>query len=181
MNYFNKNKWWSIAVAVLLIANIITLVFFWLIRTDTINPPAPPPPPGANPATAFLIKELGFSTSQQQQYEQLFREHQQQVRAIRDSIRMSKDGFFELLNNDSVSDKTLQDQAEKSSKLQQQLDLLTFNHFKEVKAICNPSQQDKFKDVIQKVVRQMAPPPPPQPGRPPREKDGFREPPPPNN
>ncbi len=157
MNYFTKNKVFAIALAILLIANIATIIVFWTMKA---TPPAPPnPPQQLAPPASFLTKELNFTSAQQKQFEQLRNEHQQQVHSLRDSMRIAKDLFFGLMNNDKLSDEDLQNAAAKASNYQQQLDIITFKHFQKVKAICTPEQQRHFDKIIQQVIRQIAPRP----------------------
>jgi Spy/CpxP family protein refolding chaperone len=185
MNYFAKNKVFTIALAILLIANIATIIVFWTMKATPPPPPNLPQQPA--PPASFLTKELNFTSAQQKQFEQLRNEHQQQVRSIRDSIRVAKDLFFGLMNNDKVSDEDLQDAAAKAGNYQQQLDIITFKHFQKVKAICTPTQEQHFDKIIQQVIRQIAPRPdrdgrrpgPPPGGQEPGEPDEHGGPPPP--
>jgi protein CpxP len=164
MNYFSKNKWASVMIIILLVLNVFTLAFFWLVKAGPIKPlPPQVQSPAAIHGSNYLVEQLDLSAAQQNQYEQLVKEHQQQVRSIRDSVRIAKDHFFSLLNNNTISEEQIKDQAASSCEYQERLDLVTFDHFKKVKAICTPAQQVKFEKIIQRVIRQMAPPPPPPP------------------
>ena len=175
----------AIALAILLVANIATIIVFWTMKATPPPPPNTPKQPA--PPASFLTKELNFTSAQQRQFEQLRNEHQQQVHSLRDSMRVAKDLFFGLMNNDKVSDEDLQNAAAKASNYQQQMDIITFKHFKKVKAICTPEQQQNFDKIIQQVIRQIAPRPerhgrqpgPPPGGQEPGEPDGHGGPPPP--
>ena len=172
-----NNKWWAIAIVVLIAANMATLIFFWVTRLKEAQ---------AKPSSAdhvhwkgpsgLLLEELDFSAEQKNQYDQLFKENRPQIRRIRDSIHTAKDDFFSLLKNSNAKLDELQKKAAESARLQERLDMITFENFRKVKAICTPEQQKKFDSLIHKVLERMAPPPPPPP---PGKHEGNRPPPPP--
>jgi Spy/CpxP family protein refolding chaperone len=156
--------------------------------------PPPPPPPGGQ-AFEFLTHELKLDEAQQEAYKKLREEHQSQVRPLQDSIGKSKDSFFDLLKQETVSDSIIENFSSKIGNLEQQRDVFTFRHFQKLRAICNKEQQIKFDSIIQQALKQMAPARRPGPGirqerpdpeRPnadaapmPRRKPGDKRPPPP--
>lgn len=169
MGDFFKQKWWAVVIILLLVANIATLVLLWSGGRAS-QPPAPPPPPNdvqRDEPPPFIPHELHFTSGQQQQYRQLFQKHQQQVRIVKDSIRVAKEAMFALLDNKATTEADVKAQAEKAAALQQQLDVLTFEHFQQLKGICTLEQQQNFSKVIQSAIERMAPPPqpPPPPGQ----------------
>lgn len=163
MNYFLKQRWWAIAIILLFIANLATLTFFWVSK-----PPRPsgfpPPPVGARgEPPRFLVNKLHFTQEQTKQYDQLFRQHDEQVSAIKDSIRDTKERLFELLNTANPAADEVRRRAAKSADFQRELDEMTFEHFMQVRGICTPEQQKEFDVVIIDVVKHIAPAPPPPP------------------
>lgn len=94
---------------------------------------------------------------QKMDYEKLRGEHQATVRPLREQIKNAKDELFELLKNDTVSLAIVEAAAAKPAFIQQQIDLASFQHFKKLRTICTPVQQEKFDKIIQDVIRQMAP------------------------
>ncbi|MGZ3904989.1 MAG: hypothetical protein ACXVC6_14910, partial [Bacteroidia bacterium] len=76
--------------------------------------------------------------------------------------------FFDLLHsqNDSALVKQL---ADSMAFYQVQMELLTYDHFKKIRAICKPDQQKKFDEVINKALEMMGPPRPGGPPPPPPE------------
>ena len=181
MSTLFRNKILSGLVILLLIANVATIVFFW---TGMRKSQSPPPQRTAE----YVIKELSLNDSQQKQYETMITQHRKQTKQIREQIRDSKDSLFDLLSNPNINDSSKHYMAAKISSLNQQLELLTFEHFKLVRKICNPDQQQKFDKIIKDVLRMMAAPAPHEnrpPGPPPGERpigpEGDQMPPPPGN
>jgi periplasmic protein CpxP/Spy len=75
-----------------------------------------------------------------------------------DSIRDAKKRFFDLLNQPGATDSSaLIARSNEIADLQKRLDLATFRHFQNVRAICRPDQLQKFDTVIKEIVNRMTP------------------------
>lgn len=150
-----NNKFIAWLVAILIIANLATLIFFWLghIRNQRDNSPK-----------EFLAKKLNFSDNQKNTYFKLAEEHNEAAKIIRDQIKFDKENLFKLLKSEIINDSVRTSAAVQVSKSIQSLDILTFEHFKKVRAICTSAQKSQFDELIQKMVNsvnqpQKAPPP----------------------
>ncbi len=152
MNPSFKNKLLGGLVILLLIANITTLIFFWL-GMKQMHPVA-----AAQQPSQYLITKLALNNNQQQQYKELVKQHREQMKLIHDQLRVAKDSFFDLLAHEDTNDKNIF--ADRIAALNRQLDLQTFEHFKEVRKLCTADQQQKFDKVIKEVLRMMAGPGP---------------------
>jgi protein CpxP len=144
-------------VALLLLANIVAISLYWFGKNGEQEPPKGGP-------AKFIIKELSLNDAQQQQFMALVNEHQQQVREVREELKMAKDHFFSLLSQPELSDSAKQAAAKEVSVYTEKIDLITLDHFEKVRALCNPEQQQKFDQIIKRVTQMMALPHPP--GRP---------------
>lgn len=176
MSTFTNNRLLSVIILLLLTANIATLGYLWMHRPGSEKMP-PMAPPGGGQVFEFITKELQLDTVQQKSYSALRDEHQAGQRPLQDSIRKAKDQFFELLKQPALTDAELQQQSSKVAAAEQQLELFTFKHFQKLRAICNPAQQKKFDDIIQDVLRRMAPAKRPQGPPPPGIRGGMPPPP----
>jgi len=156
MSALKNNRWLSIATLILLAANIITLALLWAQKRNQENDRMNKP--GQAEVFEFLVKELQLDEKQQATYKELRNQHQASQRQFQDSIRNAKDAMFSLLNQPNVSDSTLQEYSRKAMRFEQQMDIITFRHFQQVRALCNPVQQKKFDDVIKEALRRMAGP-----------------------
>ena len=112
-------------------------------------------------------------------------EHQRGVRPVRGEIKTAKANLFSLLSQPNVSEVEKIEAAKKVSIATEKLDLFTFNHFAKLRAICNPSQQQKFDDIIKQVMQMMGEQHPngrgPNQGPPHHRPEGELPPPPPEN
>jgi len=166
MNHATKNKLLTGLVILLLAANAATIAVLWLNRPKQQTGPKGSP-------QEFLVKELNLSTEQQQQLQVLVKAHQQGVQPLRGKIRTAKEALFNLLKQSNVTDSTKQTAAKAVSMITEELDLLTLDHFQQVRAICTADQQNKFDEIIHQVTSMMGQPGPPGGGR-----EGDRPPPP---
>ena len=157
MTAIKNNKWIGLLIATLLVVNIATLVLLWIKTTDrhtAIQPAELPPPPGQ--LHQFIIQQLQLTEIQQQQFTALREQHHASQTKLVDSIKNAKDVFFDLLKLDSCSNELLQQKNNQISFYQQQLDLLHFNHFKQIQNICTPAQKILFDQNIKAILRRMA-------------------------
>jgi protein CpxP len=164
MSYSTKNKLLIGLLILLLLANIATIALFWLGK------PTRPLIPKGQPA-AYLVKQLGFEDRQKEAFMELVHEHQKQAETLRQQVKVARDNLFKLLQEPAVPDSEKIKAAKNISLFTEQLDLVTFEHFKKVRAICNAAQQKKFDNIIRDVMHMIAGPAPgdrrgfPPPGR----------------
>jgi periplasmic protein CpxP/Spy len=144
-----KSKLFNWLLGLLLLANAVTLVFFWLDRAKPMNGPKAG-------AAGFLIEQLNFNEQQQQQFEILASEHRLKAQALRPKIRAAKDAMFGLVKQQGVSDSMKQAAAEKASSYMKELDLYTLDHFEKVRAICDPQQRKKFDEILNRLTMVIA-------------------------
>jgi periplasmic protein CpxP/Spy len=175
MSFFTNNRLLSVITLLLLTANIATLGYLWMHKNNAGGNMQPPPPAGQ--VFEFVTKELQLDSTQQLSYKKLREEHQAGQRPLQDSIRKAKDEFFELLKQSTPDEAAVQQQSSKVAATEQQLDLFTFKHFQKLRAICTTTQQQKFDDIIQDVLRRMAPAKRPQGPPPPGIRGGMPPPP----
>ena len=130
-------------IALLVVANITTLAFFWIghFKNQKENSPK-----------EFLSKNLNFSKSQKNAYFILAKEHNESAKIIRDQIKNDKESLFQLFKSDTINDSVRNDKALKVSMSIQALDILTFEHFMKVRAICTEEQKPQFDELIKKMV-----------------------------
>ena len=130
-------------IGFLILANIATLGFFWIGHFKNQRDHSP---------KEFLSKKLNFSKNQKEAYFNLAKEHNESAKTIRDQIKIDKENLFQLLKSDKINDSVRNDKALKVSTSIQSLDILTFEHFRKVRAICTEEQKPKFDELIQKMV-----------------------------
>lgn len=158
-------KW---CVGILVILNIALLINSWR-KPGMMHPPPHPPrhAEGGGPAK-MIIEELKLNTDQINQFEKLKESHRASVRELNDKGREIRHAYFELLKNDEVDQKQVDELSNAISANQKEIEKVTFDHFKEVRKICNADQKKRFDEIIGDILRHMAggnrgPMPPPHP------------------
>ena len=149
----NDTRFLKIVIVILLLINIGSISFMWLHHP-------PPPPMHERDALHFMIHELKLSDAEQTQFETLKKDHQQAMENFKRTERNLHDKYFGLLSTASDSMSVTQ-MADSISNNQKQIELLTFYHFKKVRAILTSEQQKKFDEMIGNALGKMASPPPP--------------------
>lgn len=165
-----KTKWLTAVVALLVLANVVTLSIFWIEKTKRHDQAGPP---RKEPAFEFLIKELVFDSSQILAYEKLKIKHQQGMPPLNDAIKEAKHRFFSLIAKSDASTAEIDAAMNAQLMAQKNIDLSLFNHFREVRQLCTPAQQEKFDGLIEQIIRMIGQRRPGGPG-----KSEHREPPP---
>lgn len=149
----------NILLVILLLANIVTLGLFWF---RTMQPPVPPEQAGV---IGFLTKELKFDPKQQEALKQLLQQHRDETKETRNKVKEGKDQFFDLLNDDTISDSAIEKASYAAVDAQRQMDVMVFRHFKRIKALCNAEQKKRFNEIVKDAIHRMGRPGPGE-GRP---------------
>ncbi|MFY7901045.1 MAG: hypothetical protein ACOVNY_12735 [Chitinophagaceae bacterium] len=158
-----NNKWWAIAVVVLIILNIATLATFWMIRSKEMIQKENLLPPKKDGAAMYLIEQLQFDSIQKKEFLFLKQTHQKGIRDTRNKLRHVKENFFDLLSDTTISEKDIIERSSEIASLEQEIEMLSFQHFQQVRKLCNAKQQEHFDAIIKDVLKLIAPPPPPPP------------------
>lgn len=156
MNTVLRSRLLNTVVLLLLVFNLLAIGIFWWQKWKDA-----PPNQKNEGASAFLMEQLQFDSAQLIAFKQLQQVHQQKIRNAKDSMRMAKDRFFDLIDQDSASEAALKLASTNAAEKQIQLDRITFQFFKDVQALCNAEQKVKFKQVIREALRIMGRPGPP--------------------
>ena len=134
--------------------------------------------PGAN-VKDFLIKELALDEQQKKQFESLRSVHFAAVQKINKETKDLRDRFFENISKTEADSAMINSLAKEISEKEANKDQTTLYHFRQLRSILRPGQQQKFDSVIKEVLQRMGRPPgPPGRGGPPPGHGQFHNPPP---
>lgn len=159
MNTVLRSRLLNTVVLILLVFNLLAIGIFWWQKWQDA-----PTNQKNEGASAFLIEQLQLDSAQLITFKQLQQVHQQKIRDAKDSMRLAKDRFFDLIDQDSVGEAALKLASTNAAEKQIQLDRITFQFFKDVQGLCNAEQKVKFKQVIREALRIMGRPGPPPNG-----------------
>ena len=154
-------KLYKIIIVLLVVLNLATLAFMWF------NRPGRERQGDKGQAASFLIRELGLNQEQQAQYQKLRQEHRAKLNVLNERDKVLHKHFFDLLVKESADSISLESMASAIAANRKEMELVTYEHFEQIKKILTPAQQQKFDSIFQDVLRMVlpipSPPPPPPP------------------
>lgn len=144
-----KIKILSIAVVVLLLVNLTTLASIWPyidLRNFTFTPPSPENP------KEFIINKLNLDEQQQQVFEDLRKEHFEEMKNLQASILDEKEAMYDQLKSNLPDTVAAYGHIARIMQQEERLDHITMEHFRKVRAICTDEQKQHFDVIIDKVM-----------------------------
>ena len=147
MKQFTQNKLLVLLVAILLVANLGLMLYFFGFRHAQRTGEFP-----ARPVTDFIQKQLGFNPDQAARFQQLRDQHKAEVKPVIDEIKKLKDSLYSLLQKPQLNDTLAVNLIDKIGEKQKEWGLMIFHHFQKVRAICDSSQLPKFDTLVHRMV-----------------------------
>lgn len=159
----NKLRFLTWTVILLLLLNAGTLIYLLMSkRTETDQRP-----PRGEGASKFIIEQLKLDDKQQLQFAELRHQHQEIIRRIQDQDRSLHDEYFNLLKTDTPDKAKADSISLLIAKQRSAIEAATFEHFLQLRRLCNDDQKKLFDATIDEIMRQMGGPKGPPPGGPP--------------
>lgn len=149
----NKTKPLLFIILVLLISNF-ALIFFFVFNKEQPHQKKYKMDDMGGLYTS-LKNEVGFDTTQLNEYSQLRKEQFQVARPLFGEMRKAKENFYSLLYLPEVSDSAKNEQVAVIGNTQQKIDLQMFNYFVEIRKLCRPDQIQKFDSSLNKSIQRM--------------------------
>lgn len=149
MSYFKNNNYLYLIIGLLILFNISLLSFLFFVR-----------PPHGNPPPRGLARELGLNKEKSDQLVALIKTHFRENDKIRKQVEENRKQFIELLDQKNQLDSSVQIIIEDFLTIQKNREEAFANHYLDIKALCNPTQQQKLKELFSRNR-----PNPPGPGR----------------
>ena len=171
MNNAIKNKFLTWLVVTLLVANAVTILFFWINRPERMQGPKGSP-------REFLVDALELDSSQLDAFQALIEKHQASARPLKKEIRTAKENLFQLLKQPVIPGPEKMKAVQAITLNIQALELLNLDHFQQLRALCNEKQKKKFDGLLDQLAGLMATPSNADGHRPPPPGDGHLPPPP---
>jgi hypothetical protein len=146
MKQFTQNKLLVLLVAVLLIANLGLMLWFFVFRNnhDKHQPP--------RPVADFIQKQLGFNSDQAAKFQQLRDQHKEAVKPVMEDMKKLKDSLYSLLQKPQLDDTMAVNLIDRIGEKQKEWELMIFHHFQKLRAICDSSQLPKFDTLVHRMV-----------------------------
>lgn len=155
MDYAQKYKWAVTGFIIMVILNIIVLATIWAVRHDGHQHSRNVPVPFR--MQRFMERELNFSKAQKETFRQLRKEHIRESRAIHKEIRQYRRALLGQLHSRKTGQIRVDSLANLIGHAQARLDAAIYNHFVEVRSICDEEQKKKFDRIIRRVIQRLEP------------------------
>lgn len=97
----------------------------------------------------FIAKQLKFDEKQLEQFAQLNDNHKEDRRKYADNTKQLKDMLFSKISDENVTSATIDSITNLIGKKEQAKEMMVFNHFRELRAICNEKQKERLDKIIE--------------------------------
>jgi protein CpxP len=145
MKQFTQNKFLVLLVAILLVANLCLMLYFFVFK-DRHEPER------SRPVSDYMQRELGLNPEQTEKFKQLRDEHRAAVKPVVDDMKRLKDSLYNLLQDPQANDSSARAIAEQIGDKQEEWEILIFHHFEKVRAICDSGQLPKLDTLVHKMI-----------------------------
>lgn len=147
-------KLYKLVIAVLLIVNVVALSFLWFGK------PKHGRPMPHERDMAFLSKELGIDGPDKEKLDALEIAHHTEKRELLEKNKVLREKLFDLLKNHAEDTAMVNGYINTILANQKEIELMTYYHFKQVKEMCSPQQQEKLEEIIAEAIRMAGGKPP---------------------
>lgn len=150
MKILENIKFLWIIILVLVIVNIASLTAVW-IEEKGDEVPFLRERVMMNRRDHFLKRELNFTPAQQAQFDSLLENHRDEIQEKMEEIRTLREELMGLMRNQAFT-ADAENIVRQIGEKQSELELMNYQHFKEVMTICNEEQKQIFLQTIRRVV-----------------------------
>ncbi len=155
MDYFTKNKMLFWCVIVLVILNIATISSIWLKKAPSSKSPAGP---GGKPdGQKIMAEQLGLSTEQAEQFEQIRNEHFMRTRPLQRQMHEIRLEILDEMFAAEPDEVIIADLLKELNDSQSQFEECLFTHFQELKDACTPEQTEELEYMLQGLIERTRP------------------------
>jgi Spy/CpxP family protein refolding chaperone len=165
VDYYKRYRLALTVIVVLVVINLVTVGFVLL------SPIGPGFLMGRERIQSTIEDELQLTDAQKRQYAALRARHFARGDSVFALQFRAMDSLFAMLGAGTVDSASVRHQAEILGSIETDRNIGLFQHFRDLRALCNADQQKKLDEVIGKVLVMIREPhglPGPKPGPPPR-------------
>jgi Spy/CpxP family protein refolding chaperone len=103
----------------------------------------------------WIVKELNLDDNQKEEHKRIKDAHFNSMKPVFDSISAARRALYDMIKDPSVNDSTIAIYSAKIGSYHTEITRLTFDHFRQMRSILNPAQQEKLDTLMQKIVSDM--------------------------
>ena len=140
-----SNKIFIIVIALLLIANIVTLTLLLGNKKNDYDD-------RRNSMRNYLKNEIGFAAAQLTFFDSVKARQRVEVKPMFDEMRTGKQLNLKSIGVENFSDSSIANATEYAATQQKMLEMTMLNHLKEIRNLCDPQQRTIFDTGFYKVM-----------------------------
>ena len=140
-----SNKIFIIVIALLLIANIVTLTLLLGNKKNDYDD-------RRNSMRNYLKNEIGFTAAQLTFFDSVKSRQRVEVKPMFDEMRTGKQLNLKSIGVKNFSDSSIANATEYAATQQKMLEMTMLNHLKEIRNLCDPQQRTIFDTGFYKVM-----------------------------
>ena len=145
-----NNKTMLVLIAILLLANIGGLAYFFINeqghkKTDMAMQ-------RKNAMAAYLKNDLGFNTAQLMQYDSMSSKHNRLIEPLIEQLKAEKEKRLRFLAENQYADSSIYQAVSRSAEKQKMLDIQMLIHLKNIRTLCTDAQKKQFDTSIYKIM-----------------------------
>jgi len=150
----DRVKLYKIVIVTLVVINLLTIGTVWFVK-----PKGHRPMPHEHSMT-FLAGELGITGTNKTLLDAMETEHHTVKRELLEKNKQLREHLFGLLKKTAIDSLNVNRYIDSILINQKNIEIMTFDHFKKVKALCTPQQQIKLEETIAEAIRMAGGKPP---------------------
>ncbi len=148
----SDNKFWLWLVVLLVICNLALIATIWLKPVGNGN--GFPPPRHGGPGANFN-KQLSFTTEQNEKFNQMRQAQQEKIDSLKKAARGIREQFFAVLKTGENNTAQLDSISTVLGNYHKTIELQTYTHFAEVRAMLTDKQKVIFDSIIVDVLHNL--------------------------
>ncbi|MFY0684762.1 MAG: periplasmic heavy metal sensor [Balneola sp.] len=154
MGLFENKRFTIVALSLLVVLNLVLIVF---IASSTYQKKDRDYKDREGRRAEYIAKKLGFSDSQKQAYDSLNTIHGTETRALQNSINDKRRQVFSLSRSENNSPEIADSLASEIGFLVSEMELQTYKHIVNVRALCSPEQLQTLDSLIHAMIKSRRP------------------------
>lgn len=135
----NKTRLLGILVIVMVLLNLITVALLFIGRPDRR------PHDGPRHRQKVIIDRLHFSKTQTEAYESLIFDHREAIGRLDEEMMSARTVLYSQLSKNEAA--SVDSQLLVIGRLQTEIETIHYDHFAEIKKLCNEDQLPAFNDL----------------------------------
>jgi Spy/CpxP family protein refolding chaperone len=141
----SSNKIFIIVIALLLIANVVTLALLFTEKKPEYDD-------RKNAMRNYLKTEVGFSDAQLVAFDTVKSKQRAAAKLMYDDIRQRKQNNLKWIGSTNFSDSSIKNAASFAASQQEKMEVNMIEHLKDIRNLCTPSQRAIFDTGFYKIM-----------------------------